>query len=435
MKRKLLGDLISWKNKENHKPLIIYGARQTGKTYLVKEFAKQYYENVYEINFEFEPNAKWIFDENLTVENLILNLSAYKTNINIKEGKTLLFFDEVQKCPQVLTALKSFAIDKRFDCIASGSMLGIMLDKVSSYPVGYVETLVMKPMTFEEFLWANGYDENMILNFKQYFDEGKLVPEAIHNKLNELFTHYLIVGGMPEAVSTYIKTKNISEVIKIHRNILTDYKNDIAKYTSPSIRERVRECYDSIPDQLAKENKKYQYKLARQGGNARYFGSSLTWIQDSGLGFKVERLKTFDIPLRAYRDSTSFKFYYHDTGLLLTLYGDNVQNKILQGDIGIFKGAIYENVIAQTLNSNNISTFYYRRDDRLEIDFVIYYKNSIVPIEVKAGQNTKSISLNNIVNSSKEIKFGIKLSMNNINTSNDKIKCFPLYMIMFIKNE
>ncbi len=433
MKRKMFNDLVSWKKNTNHKPLIIYGARQTGKTYLIREFAKQNYENIYEINFEFENDAKWIFDGKLTVEYLLMNLSAYKPNINIDAGKTLLFFDEVQKCPQVLTALKAFALDKRFDCIASGSMLGIMLDKVSSYPVGYVETFVMKPMTFEEFLWANGYNENMIEQFEKYFHNEQLIPEAIHNKLNDLFTHYLIVGGMPEAVNEYVNSKNIANVIKIQKNILTDYKNDIAKYASSTIRERVRECYDSIPDQLAKENKKYQYKLIKQGGNSRCFGSSLNWIQDSGLGFKVERLKSLDIPLRAYRDITSFKFYYHDTGLLLNLYGDDVQSKILQGDIGIFKGAIFENVIAQALNANNITSFYYRRDDRLELDFVIYYKDSIVPIEIKAGKNTKSISFNNIVKSNSNIKFGIKLSMNNINCSNDKIKCFPLYMIMFIK--
>ena len=435
MKRKIIDDLIKWKENKNHKPLIIYGARQVGKTYIIKEFAKEYYENIYEINFELSPEAKWIFDGSLNVNDLLIKLSASNTSVNIKAGKTLLFFDEVQKCPQVLTSLKAFALDKRFDVIVSGSMLGIIMDKVASFPVGYVDDMTLRPMTFEEFLWANNYNDMLIEEFKKYFDNEQLVPEAIHQKLNELFLQYIVVGGMPEAVQTFIDTKNIQDVIIVQKKILKGYKNDIAKYASNNIKEKVRECYDAIPDQLAKENKKFQYKLVKVGGNARFFASSLGWISDSGFGFKVERLKTLDLPLRAYRDISSFKFYFIDTGLLLSLYEEDVQSNILQGDLGVLKGGIFENIIAQSLLANNMPIYYYRRDDKMEIDFVTYYKENIVPIEVKSSKNTKSISLSRLlINKKSNVKYGIKLSMNNINCNNDLIKCYPLYMVMFIKN-
>lgn len=431
MKRKLIEKLIAWKEKDGHKPLILFGARQVGKTYLVHQFAKQYYQNIYEINFEITPEAKWIFEDNLTIDALLTKLSGYMPNIPINK-KTLLFFDEVQKCPQVLTALKSFALDKRFDVIVSGSMLGIIMDQVSSYPVGYVETLKLYPLSFEEFLWAHSYSEKQILGFKEYFDKEILVPEIIHQKLCHLFKCYVIVGGMPEVVDIFVKTKNINEVLTKQKEILSDYQNDISKYSSASIRQKVRECFDAIPEQLAKENKKFQYKLVKEGGNARHFQSSLNWISDSGIGFKVNRLKTFDIPLKAYRDLASFKYYFNDTGLLLSFYEENVQGRILQGDVGVFKGGIFENVIAQSLLANNMPIYYYRKDDRLEIDFVTYYRDNIVPIEVKSGSNTKSKSLLHVLESNK-LSYGIKLSFNNINCTNPKLKCFPLYTIMFIR--
>lgn len=432
MKRKLIGELLNWKKNKRVKPLMIYGARQVGKTYLIRQFAKENYEYLYEINFEFDKTAKNLFKGNLTIENLFMQLSSYKTNIPIIEGKTLLFFDEVQTCPDVLTSLKAFAIDGRFDVIASGSMLGIVMGKVSSYPVGYVETLNMKPMNFEEFLWAKGYSEELISSYESYYKEGKMLPEAIHQKLNELFLQFVVVGGMPEVVEIFIKTNDIRLVVEAQKRILNDYYKDLAHYASKDIKERVRECYDSIPDQLAMENKKYQYKIIKSGGNARYYGTSIKWIIDSGLAQQVYRLKTLDKPLRAYRDPQSFKLYFNDTGLLLAMYEENVQFEILNGNAGIFKGGIFENVIAQILLQNNLPIYYYRRDDRLEIDFITLLDNNIVPIEVKSGHSTKSVSLNNIIEKN-NIKYGIKLSMNNVNCSNEKIKCYPLYMSMFLK--
>ena len=346
---------------------------------------------------------------------------------------TLLFFDEVQTCPEVLTSLKVFALDGRFDVIVSGSMLGISLGNVSSYPVGYVESINMKPMDFEEFLWANGFSDDLIKYYESFYLEEKSVPEAIHNKLNELFLQYVVVGGMPEVVNIFRTTKDIRLVVDAQTRILNDYSYDLAHYATKDIREKVRECYNSIPDQLALENKKYQFKVVRHGGNSRYFATSIRWIIDAGLVNQVFRLKTFDKPLREYKDPQSFKLYFNDTGLLLSMYEDNVQFDILNGNLGIFKGGIFENVIAQILLNNNLPLYYYRKDGRMEIDFITLIDNNIIPIEVKSGHNTKSISLKNLIENN-QIKYGIKLSLNNVNCTSDKIKCFPLYMSMFIKN-
>ena len=378
-------------------------------------------------------NAKKLFEGNLDIKTLLFQLSTYNTNIPIIEGKTLIFFDEAQKCPQVLTALKSFAIDNRFDVIVSGSMLGIIMHEVSSFPVGYVEKLHMRPMSFKEFLWANNYSEEMIEGFKEYFDKELPVPSLIHDKLNELFLHYVVVGGMPEAVKAYVDTSNLYNVLEVQRRILDDYKDDIAKYSTKMMKEKVRECFESIPDQLAKDNKKFQYKIIRQGGTARYYGNSLAWILDSGLGIKVNRLKTFDIPLRAYRDPNAFKFYLNDTGLLLAFYKENLSNEIINGNLGIFKGGVFENIVAQVLTDNELDIYYYQKADNLEIDFITYLNNKIIPMEVKSGKNTKAVSIKNIVEKEK-LEYGIILSMNNLNCSNSKIKFIPLYMTMFIKN-
>jgi len=242
------------------------------------------------------------------------------------------------------------------------------------------------------------------------------------------------VGGVPEAVKAYIDSSNMYNVLQIQKRILDDYKDDIAKYSTKMMKEKVRECFESIPDQLAKDNKKFQYKIIKQGGTARYYGNSLSWILDSGLGIKVNKLKTFDIPLKAYRDPNAFKFYLNDTGLLLAFYKENLSNEIINGNLGVFKGGIFENVIAQCLTDNDMSIYYYQKSDYLEIDFITYLDNKIVPIEVKSGKNIRAVSIKNIVDK-ENLDYGIILSMNNLNCSNPKIKYLPLYMIMFLKNK
>ncbi len=433
MRRSMYDKLVQWKSQPGHKPLLIYGSRQVGKTYLVEEFAKNNYKYCYSINFEFSEDARHIFSGNLDIKTLLMQLTTYQPT-PIEEGKTLLFFDEVQRCPQVLTALKVFALDGRFDVIASGSMLGIIMHEVSSYPVGYVESLYMRPMSFKEFLWANGYSDELICSLHEYFDKNEVVPLATHEKLIELFLHYIVVGGMPAAVKKYIETSNMQQVIYVQKNILLDYKNDIAKYASKTMREKARECFESIPEQLAKDNKKFQYKVVKQGGTSRYYGSTLNWLLDAGLVIKVNRLKTFDIPLKAYRDLNAFKFYFNDTGLLLSFYEQNVSFDIINGNLGVFKGGIFENAIAQCLIDNQLPIYYYQKNETVEIDFVTYMKRKIVPIEVKSGKNIKASSLKTILEKER-LDYGIILSTNNVNCSNPKIKCYPLYMTMFLLDE
>lgn len=433
MRREQYQTLKNWKEKKNKKPMIIFGARQVGKTYLVQEFAKDNYEYFYTINFEFEKEALDIFSGNLDIKTLLIQLSSYQPNVPIIEGKTLIFFDEVQKCPQVLTALKSFALDGRFDVIASGSMLGIIMHEVSSYPVGYVETMHMKPMSFKEFLWANGYVDEQIDTYKEYFLEQKPLPDGLHHTLNKCFLYYVVVGGMPEAVRTFVQTSNIHDVVVVQKRIIADYENDIAKYASKAMKEKARECFKSIPDQLAKDNKKFQYKVVKAGGTARGYGNSIGWITDAGLGMKVNRLKTFDIPLRAYQDPNAFKFYFMDTGLLLAFYEENVSYEIINGNMGVFKGGIFENAIAQCLITNGLNLYYFQKSDYLEVDFVTWLHSRIVPIEVKSGNNTKAKSLKAVVEQN-QLDYGIVLSMNPLNCSNEKIKFFPLYMVMFLQN-
>lgn len=434
MEREILDKLIEWKNNKKKKPLIVYGARQVGKTYIINKFAKENYRYLYMINFEFEKDAKLLFSGNTDIKTLILQLTSYKPNIPLIEGKTLIFFDEVQTCPEVLTSLKSFSIDGRFDVICSGSMLGIVMNKVSSFPVGYVSSLTLRPMNFKEFLYANGYSDEFIELLYRSYKENTPLSNSIHSNLNKLFLNYMVVGGMPEAVKKFIETSNINEVLNIQRQIVSDYKNDIIKYAKNTSKEKIRECFESIPDQLAKDNKKFQYKLLSNGGTARKYEDSLSWMIDSGIGIKVNKLKSFDIPLKAYRDINIFKFYMHDTGLLLSMYKENMANEIINGNIGVFKGGLFENVIAQTLINNDLEIFYYQKSDNVEVDFITYLNGKILPIEVKSGKNTKSVSLKYVI-SKGYINEGVVLSMNNLDTSNSKIKYLPLYMSIFLKNE
>lgn len=431
LKRKVDLFLKEWKENINRKPLIISGARQIGKTTSIREFGKSY-ESFIEIDFVKMPKFKTIFKNGYDVNDIIKEISLLNPKFKFVKNNTLILFDEIQEYPDAATSLKPFSEDGRFDVICSGSLLGVNYKKISSIPVGFKEDYVMYSLDFEEFLWANGYSENQVDDLKKYYENGEFVPEVIHNKFNELFLNYIVVGGMPEVVKKFVETNDIREAILKQKAILNDYNNDIAKYASNNDREKVRECYDSIPNQLAKENKKFMYKMVKEGTNSRYYESSLEWINQSGLTNKVYRLKCFDIPLKAYRDLSTFKMYFNDTGLLLSMYEENVQFSILRGDLGVFKGGIFENVIAQILKDNNMPIYYYRRDDRLEIDFVTYLNGNIVPIEVKSGHNTKSLSLRNVINEN-GLKYGIKLSLNNVNCSDEKIKCYPLYMCMFIR--
>lgn len=429
LKREIETKLIEWKNQVDKKCLIISGARQVGKTYIVEKFAKENYDNFLEINFIENPTVKKIFDGDLDITTILANISLYlPKQSNLVPYKTLIFLDEIQACPNARTALKFFAIDKRFDVIASGSLLGINYEEVSSYPTGYVEFLEMNPLSFKEFLWANGVDENVIAMAKKCFEDEIPINDAINSKLLEYFKQYIVVGGMPNVVNTFVNNHNYKEVLDLQKNILIDYKNDIAKYAISTEKVKARACFESIPGQLAKENKKFFYKYFDRSGRSQKYLGSINWLIDAGIVNICYNIKTLDLPLVAYKDENYFKLYMADTGLLISMLDEGTNVQIMEGNLGIYKGAIFENIIAQILHASGNKLYFYNRNNTLEIDFVLSKNAKVIPIEVKSNNN-KAKSLTTILKENPDIH-GIKLVKGNVGKIANMLT-IPLYMAMF----
>lgn len=433
MKRIIYNDLIEWKNKKVKKPLIIKGARQVGKTYIIREFAKNNYKNLVEINFERDHEFQELFKQTKTAHDLLQYFELTYMDIQF-DNDTLLFLDEIQACGDAFTALKFLSEDFPCDIICSGSMLGVAVASSSSFPVGYVETWDMYPLTFLEFVDAMGVNPSIIDTIYQSIENNKPIPISIHEKFNQFFKDYIIIGGMPEVVQTYFQTKSYREALLIQRQIVDDYRNDMLKYAHGSERIKARECYDSIPLQLAKENKKFQYKLIKKGGNARYYESSLDWLKDSGLIIKTYRLKTPEIPLEINKELNIFKVYMADTGLLVSQFDEAVIKAFISENLGHFKGALYENVIAQILHSKKKDSYYFEPSQSQEIDFVIYYQGNVTPIEVKSSRNTVSTSFHNFIKTYKP-SFAFKFSQKNIGENSQNVCYYPLYTLEFVLNK
>lgn len=433
MYRKIEQALIKWKLDKRRKPLIICGSRQVGKTYSILKFARENYETCIEINFEKDEDIKAQFERTLKPSEILSYLEIKFIDKKFIKGNTLLFFDEIQACPRAITALKFFALECPYDIIASGSMLGVAIAASSSYPVGYVQTMDMYPMDFEEFLFAQGFKETFLHELRDHFLSGTLVPEGTHQILLEHLRNYIICGGMPEVVKEYRETSSFAAVRTLQKQIVDDYYQDMAKYASHDEKVKVHECFESIPLQLAKENKKFQYKLIRNGGSARHYEASLKWLEDSGIIYKATRLKTIDYPLEVCKEQHIFKIYMFDTGLLLSQLQEDTVLRILQDDYMIYKGAIFENLTAQFLVTSNKPLYYFEPSSRSEIDFVLPTKDGGVPIEIKSSTNTASKSLTAFIEKY-DPPFALKFSTRNINTSNNKMKCYPIYMLMFIRD-
>ena len=428
MKRHVTKRLESWKNSENKKPLIIKGARQVGKTYTIREFAKNNYDHLVEINFERDYEFVNLFNQTRKPSEILSYLRLTYMDVPLDKG-TLLFLDEIQACSQALTSLKFLSEEFPCDIICSGSMLGVAIASTSSFPVGYVETWDMYPMTFMEFIEALGVPSDTIEMIDTHIKNRTPLPEVIHQKMNEIFLSYVIVGGMPEAVSKYVQTKSYADSLLVQRRIVSDYLNDIAKYALGADRIKARECFESIPLQLAKDNKKFQYKLIKNGGSARHYEGSLKWLEDSGLIIPVYRLKNIDLPLEVYRELSVFKVYFCDTGLLVSQLNDGAIKALSLGDLGVYKGAIYENIAAQILREANKKAYYFEPSTTSEIDFIVYYEGEMTPLEIKAGMNTKSTSFNHFVEKYQP-KYSYRLSQKNISEQS-----MPLYALEFIINQ
>ena len=430
LKRKIIGELCEWKNNPDRLTLLIKGARQVGKTFIVREFAKENYKYFVEINFVEKPEYHAIFDGGLDVENLTKQMSLRVPRAKIIPGQTLIFLDEIQLCPRARAALKFLASDKRFDVVASGSMLGINYEDVPSYPVGYVDQLEMHSLDFEEFLWANDISTDSIDDIREYFDKRKAVPLAMHERMMELFREYIVVGGMPRVVQSFVSYHNFASVLRLQKDIISGYIDDIAKYAKGAEKAKARACFLSIPKHLSKDYKKFQYSLVEKGGSARKFGGSLMWLYGAGIINFCHNLGIPELPLEGNAKSDMFKVYMRDTGLLMAMLDAGSQEDIIEGNLGIYKGAVYENIIADIFTKAGKKLYYYEKNNKIEIDFFIRRNKAATAVEVKSADNTKSKSLDAVMQYH-GVKHGMKLSAKNLGKVGN-IESLPLYMAMFL---
>jgi predicted AAA+ superfamily ATPase len=430
LRRKIYDELARWQARGEKQCLVVKGARQVGKTFIIELFARENYKYTTTLNFEKNPAYKTIFDGDLDTDTLIKQMSLRIPGIQLIPGETLLFLDEIQSCPRARTALKFLTLDGRFDVIASGSLLGINYKEVPSYPVGYVEHLEMHSLDFEEFLWASGVPPGSVADIQAYFTNRKPVPAATHARMLELFKEYIVVGGMPRAVDEFVTTHNFARVLKIQRGILADYEDDIAKYADGAEKAKARACFLSIPRHLSKDYKKFQYSIVERGGTARKFGGSLMWLYDAGVINFCHNLSIPELPLEGNARSDAFKVYMRDTGLLMAMLEDGSQEDVIDGNLGIYKGAIYENIIADVFGKLGKKLYYFEQNGKLEIDFFIRWHKAAMAVEVKSADNTKAKSLKTVCQKY-GVKQGIKLSAKNVGQT-DAFDSLPLYMAMFL---
>ena len=444
LKRKIESVLAEWRNSESKKPLVIKGIRQCGKTYIVRKFAEENYESVIYMNFILEPDKKTAFIGNMDVDTIILNLSALIPGSRFINGKTCIILDEIQECREARTALKSFQIDGRFDIIATGSLLGVRgygkSDKNAengqdSIPVGYETVVEMYPLDFEEFLWANGMNDKVIDSVKSCFEKETAVPEGIHNVMMELLYRYVIVGGLPEVVNKFLETKNIELIYQVQRNLIAEYEEDMIKYADDADKARIRECFESIPKQLARENKKFQYSVVRKGGRSSQYIGSIQWLEDAGLVRRCYNTQITELPLEGNSIKDCFKLYTTDIGLLVAMLDYGTQADILRGNLLGYKGAIFENLMADFLCKSGQKLYYFQKESGLELDFLVRYKGECVVLEVKA-KSGKAKSLKTVLKNKNvyHVNHAIKLGKYNVGRK-EEVFTIPLYMGFLIKDK
>lgn len=425
MKRLIEAELKAWKNNRDRKPLILNGARQVGKTYILREFGERNYKNVVYVNLETNTSVASYFSDDISPERIIRYLEAYANEAVIPE-ETLIILDEIQSCERALTALKYFCEQTpEYHIAAAGSLLGVAINREKySFPVGKVDTVTMYPFTFEEFLWALG-EEMLCDEIRLHYESLNTMPEALHNKATDLYRCYLITGGMPAAVNEFVTSKKLIGVPDIQNKILSDYLADMAKYASNSESVKIRACYNSIPAQLAKENKKFQYKVVQKGGSATIFGASIDWLSFAGITLKCPRIEQAFEPISVYADLSAFKIYMGDTGLLVMKSGLS-QQTILSGEPNLFMGAVSENYVAQTLVAKGYGIHYWTSEHIAELDFVIQKDNQIIGIEVKKAQHVQSKSLFEFIKKYSPA-YSIRLSEKNFGTADNNVRVVPLY--------
>lgn len=430
MKRKIEERLLVWKDKtSNRLPLIVNGARQVGKTYILRKFGAEQFKNVVYINLETNLAVASYFSDNITPERLLRYLEA-STGERIIPGETLIILDEIQSCERALTALKYFCEETpEYHIVAAGSLLGVAINRQRySFPVGKVETITLYPLDFEEFLWARGR-EVLCEEIRHAYETMEPLPDALHQEAIELYREYLLIGGMPACINAFLNSGSFLDVPLVQNEILDNYIADMAKYASNTDSVKIRACYNSIPAQLAKDNKKFQYKVVQKGGSAALFGASIEWLNLAGVVLKCQRINQAYEPIAVYADLSAFKLYMGDVGLL-TMKSGISQQTVLSGEGNTFMGAVTENYVAQQLVAKGYDLYYWESGSTAELDFVLQKGSQIIGIEVKKGEHVRSRSLSVFVNSYKP-SYSIRLSLKNFGAK-DGLKSVPLYAIFCI---
>jgi len=425
LKRRIEIALAAWAKKTaGRMPLLLNGARQVGKTYILREFGERYFKNVVYVNLETNLTVAGYFGDNIAPERLIRYLEA-ATGERIVPGETLIILDEIQSCERALTALKYFCEEiPEYHIAAAGSLLGVAINRQRySFPVGKVETMTLYPLDFEEFLWARG-KEFLAQEIKAAYDSMIPLLEPLHREAIELYREYLLIGGMPACINAYLNKGSFLDVPLVQNEILDNYIADMAKYASNADSVKIRACYNSIPAQLAKENKKFQYKVVQKGGSATLFGASIEWLNLAGVVLKCQRISQAVEPIPAYADLSAFKLYMGDVGLL-TLKAGLSQQTVLSGEGNTFMGAVTENYVAQQLAAKGYPLYYWESNGTAELDFVLQQENRVIGIEVKKGEHVRSRSLDVFVKAYHPAGT-IRFSMKNFGEK-DGLKSLPLY--------
>jgi len=440
-RRKIEKELTKWKADKEHFPLVVKGCRQCGKTFSVINFANTNYKHVVYLDFFKNPEYKPIFSGSLEVDKLCLRISSIVPDIKIVPGETCFVFDEIQDCPRARTSLKFFKLDGRFDVICTGSLLGVNgyrssksqnEDENAPLPVGYETIIDMYPMDFEEWLWANGLGDATLNYLRECLYNIQPVDEAIHNRIRQLLLQYAIVGGMPRAVSKFFDTHNYQEVRQIQKVIVDEYKSDMIKYAPSQDKPRIRKCFESIPKQLSRENKKFSYSIVRPGGRGRDYYGSLQWIEDAGIIRRCYNLEITELPLDGNAIQDQFKVYMADTGLFVSMLEEGTAWAIEQGNLLSYKGAIFENLLADILGKMGRKLYYFRKDTGLEIDFVIRYKGKCTLLECKASSgNIKSAKT--ILNHPEKYNVFDAIKLGDYNIGNTgQFTTLPIYMAFML---
>lgn len=438
LRREIYDTLEAWKAASKEECLLIKGARQIGKTYIVRKFGRECYEHFIEINFIEHEEFRPVFDHGLDAGTILSGITALLPNVKFIPGKTLLFLDEIQECPNARTALKFLAMDKRCDVIASGSLLGIKYKRgrkrkpPKSYPVGYERQVTMHSLSFREYLWAKGYADEQLASLREAFEHRSIVQEPINEKFNSLVREYMVVGGMPEVVRSFVETGHYGEVQRIQEKLLTAYVDDIHKYAETPDIPKIENCHRAIPRILAGENHKFKYSEVEKGGTARKYLSSVTWLRDAHLATLAECVGNLELGLSAYVREDWFKLYLSDIGLLSAMYGVSVKRAILDGSLsGSMKGGVYENFICGELERNGFPIRYFKTEQGdAEIEFVVENEDGVIPIEVKA-RNGATVSLDRALKRP-SVPYGYKFTSGNVGVAGKKIS-LPHYMVLFLR--